>query len=107
MAVDERPDCTPDACTLPMGRRPLRVMEFDELFASVLRKTRAQPTRLDLVVPPDVEAAAHSLAERESACCSFFTFEFEPAGGNVVMHIIVPPDQVAALDAIASRVRPT
>ena len=82
-------------------------MEFDELVASVLRNTRAQTTRLDLVVPPDVEAAARSLAERESACCSFFTFEFEPAGGDVVMHISVPPDQVAVLDAIEARVRPT
>ena len=103
MAIDERPDWTPDACTLPTAQRPLRVMEFDELFASVLRKTRAQPTRLDLVVPAHVEAAARSLAERESACCSFFTFEFEPADADVVMHISVPPDQVAVLDALEAR----
>ena len=107
MAIDEHPDWTPDACTLPTAQRPLRVIEFDELFASVLRKTRAQTTRLDLVLPPEAEAAARSLAERENACCSFFTFEFEPAGSDVVMHISVPPDQVAVLDAIEARVRPT
>ena len=107
MAFTEHPDWTPDACTLPTAQRPLRVMEFDELFASVLRKTRAQTTRLDLVLPPEAEAAARSLAERENACCSFFTFEFEPADSDVVMHIGVPPDQVGVLDAIESRVRPT
>ena len=73
-------------------------------FASALRKTRAQTTRLDLVLPPDVEAAARSLAERESACCSFFTFEFEPAGDDVVMHISVPPEHVEVLDALEARV---
>ena len=107
MAIDEHPDWTPDACTLSTAQRPLRVMEFDELFALVLRKTRAQPTRLDLVVPAGVEATARSLAERENACCSFFTLEFEPAGSDVVMHISVPPDQVGVLHAIELRVRPT
>ena len=103
MVLDEHSDWAPDTCTLPTAQRPLRVMEFDELFASVLRKTRAQATRLDLVLPPEVEAEARSLAERESACCSFFTFEFEPSGGYIVMHISVRPDQVEALDAIEAR----
>jgi hypothetical protein len=68
-------DWAPDACTLPTAERPLRVAEFDDIFASVVRAERPDPTRLDLVVPRAVEAAARDLARRESDCCSFFTIE--------------------------------
>jgi hypothetical protein len=97
-------DWAPDACTLPTTERPLRVAEFDALFAYVVRSARPEPTRLDLVLPGDVDAAAHDLARRESECCSFFTFEFESAGENVVMHIGVPVEQIGVLDAIEARV---
>jgi hypothetical protein len=102
MAVPD--DWAPDACTLPSEERPLRVAEFDDLFAYVLRKERVQPTRLDLVLPADVEAVTRDLARRESECCSFFTFEFDTVGADVVMHIGVPLEQTAVLDAIESRV---
>jgi hypothetical protein len=97
-------DWAPEACTLPTAGRPMRVKEFDDLFASVLRTYRAQPTRLDLVMPADIGAAASDLARRESQCCSFFTFEFDSAGGETVMRIGVPPEQVGVLDAIETRV---
>jgi hypothetical protein len=93
-----------DECTLPTSKRPLRLREFDEFFTSVLAITRPQPTRLDLVVPRDVESAGRDLAARESDCCSFFTFEFEPAADDVVMRITVPADHVEVLDAIEARV---
>lgn len=97
-------DWAPDACTLPTTQRPLRIAEFEGLFAMVQRKTRPQTTRLDLVVPFTIEAAARDLARRESECCSFFTFDFESAGEDLVMHIGVPPEQVDVLDAIEARV---
>jgi hypothetical protein len=99
-------DWTPDACTLPTAERPLRVGEFDELFTSVARAERRRPTRLDLLLPRDVEAAGRDLARREGDCCSFFTFDFESIGDGVVMHIAVPPRQVEVLDAIEARVAP-
>ena len=102
MAVPD--DWAPDACTLPTAERPLRVAEFEDLFALVLRSTRHEPTRLDLVVPSDIEVSARDLARRESDCCSFFIFDFEPAGDDVVMHVSVPPEQVGVLDAIEARV---
>jgi hypothetical protein len=80
------------------------VAEFDALFSHVLRMQRPEPTRLNLVIPREAEAAAHDLAARESECCSFFTFEFEAAGADVVIHISVPPQQVEVLDAIQARV---
>ncbi len=99
----EPSDWTPDACTLPTAERPLRVAEFDQFFTSVLRSQRPEPTRLDLVVPREAEAVGRDLADRESQCCSFFTFDFEPVGDDVVMHIGVPPTQIEVLDALEAR----
>jgi hypothetical protein len=97
-------DWAPDACTLPTEERPLRVAEFDDLFAYVLRSDRREPTYLEIAIPADVEAAARDLARRESECCSFFTFHFDSAGESVIMRIEVSPDQIAVLDAIETRV---
>jgi hypothetical protein len=94
----------PDSCTLPSAERPLRVAEFDDLFASVLRSERPEGTRLELVIPRALEASARDLARRESQCCSFFSFGFETAGDDVLMRVSVPPPQVGVLDALATRV---
>lgn len=51
----------PQACTLPTAERPLRVAEFDELFASSLRGLdRWAPTglRIDLEPTPEVAGLA-------------------------------------------------
>jgi hypothetical protein len=100
-----RDDWAPDACTLPTAQRPLRVAAFDALFTAVRRSQCPRPTRLDLVLPRAVEAAGRDLARRESECCSFFTFEFESLGDDVVMHIAVPPEHVEVLDALQARNR--
>lgn len=76
--------------------------EFDELFTAVLRFDRSQPTRLDLVLLRDAEATRRS-RNRESQCCSFFVFDFEHAGDDVVMHIGVPSTQVGVLDSLQAR----
>jgi hypothetical protein len=96
-------DWAPEACTLPTAERPLRVAEFDELFASVLTSKRPEPAGLDLLLPRAAERTARDLARRESECCSFFTFEFKSVGDDVVMHISVPSDRVAVLDAFEAR----
>jgi hypothetical protein len=102
-----RDDWAPDACTLPTAQRPLRVAEFDDVFTAVRRSQRPQPTRLDLVLPRAVESAGRDLARRESECCSFFTFEFESRGDDVVMHIGVAPEHVEVLDALQARTTAT
>jgi hypothetical protein len=104
MGVDKGRDWAPEACTLPTEQRPLRVAEFDVLFATVQRSRRPEATCLELAVPRDAEATARGLAERESECGSFFTFEFEHSGADVVMRISVPPDHVEVLDALAATV---
>lgn len=90
----------PETCTLPTAERPLRVAEFDELFAAVLKSDRSQPTRLNLLLPRHTEAKARDLARREGECCSFFSFDFASVGDGVVLHIVVPPSQIEVLDAL-------
>jgi hypothetical protein len=97
-------DWAPDACTLPTAERPLRVAEFDKLFAFVSHAERRGPQMLDLVLPRDVETDARDLARRESECCSFFTFEFESVGDDLVMRVSVQPAHVDVLDAVEGRV---
>ena len=104
VAVRAEDDWAHDACTLPSTERPVRIAEFDGLFAAVRRSVRPEPTRLDLLLPGDVEATARDLARRESECCSLFTFEFESTGDDVLMHVAVPPQHVEVLDAIEARV---
>ncbi|MFP1153678.1 hypothetical protein ACK280_16410 [Mycobacterium sherrisii] len=103
MAAHQDGDWVPSACTLPEPQRPLRVAEFHELFSHVRQVTRPQPTRLELLLPHHVEAAARLLAEQESKCCSFFSFAFHVTGTDVLMQINVLPPQTEVLDALQTR----
>ena len=99
---DEVP--VPGACTLPTAERPLRLAEFDDLFATALRgQQRLSPTRLRWRLDPVAEQAARELAGRESECCSFFSFTFAPAGGAVHLDVAVPEAHAGVLDALADR----
>lgn len=95
----------PVSCSLPTNEQPLRIAEFDRLFAeSVLRFRRTDATKLDLVLSAEAEGAARDLATRETACCSFFGFQFASAGPRVVMSITVPESHTDVLDALTERV---
>lgn len=94
----------PEACSLPTVERPLRVAEFDGLFATALRgQQRLSPTALRWRLDPAAEPAARELTGRESSCCSFFSFSFVPDGDAVCLDVRVPAAQVAVLDALAGR----
>ncbi|WP_433363170.1 hypothetical protein ACQPZX_31630 [Actinoplanes sp. CA-142083] len=94
----------PDACTLPTAERPLRLAEFDELFASSLRnQQRISPTVLRWDLDPAAEATARDLTRRESECCSFFTFSFAPELGTLRLDVEVPATQVEVLDGLSER----
>jgi hypothetical protein len=96
----------PTACTLTTAERPFRVAEFDELFrTSVKSWHRPRPTELELVIAAEAEALARDLAQRETDCCSFFTFEFEPIAVGVVMRIGVPTVHADVLAVLQQRVR--
>ena len=52
---------------------------------------------------PGVEMTARDLTERETACCSFFTFDFTIGAHAVQLEVAVPPASVEVLDALAAR----
>ena len=96
----------PHSCTLPTAEQPLRVAEFDDLFATaVTGAARPAPERLTLRLEPtpSVAAAAADLVVRETGCCSFFTFALTAAGGELTLDVTVDAAHVAVLDAIARR----
>ncbi len=95
----------PEACTLPTAEQPLRVAEFEGLFVAALRAVnRVAPTALRLVLDASAEEVARELADRETACCSFFGFAFDhdPAG-QLLMTVTVPAAHVVVLDRLAGQ----
>ncbi|WP_405143022.1 hypothetical protein OG589_36850 [Sphaerisporangium sp. NBC_01403] len=110
--ASSRPDLfvVPSACTLPTAEQPLRIAEFDGLFASALRRVeRPSPTclRLHLDGAAEVERIARDLAARESTCCSFFGFTFTRDGEGLVLDVEVPPAQAVVLDGLAALAAPS
>jgi hypothetical protein len=100
------------ACTLPTVEQPLRLAEFDELFATTLervRRMRADRLRLTLRGGGSLSERVRDLTERESACCSFFTFTLtpvttgDPAPIRLLLDIAVPRNRIDVLDALADR----
>lgn len=96
----------PEACTLPTVEQPLRVTEFDQLFATALRtQQRPSPTTLKWNLDPAAEVDARDLTARESACCTFFTFTFRPSDDALWLEVEVPPKYAEVLDALERQAR--
>ncbi|MFF0483118.1 hypothetical protein [Streptomyces sp. NPDC004435] len=96
----------PRSCTLPTEELPLRVAEWDGLFAERLTAlSRPGPLRLrlDLAGGPGVEARVRDLVEREGGCCSFFTFTVTPGERLISLDIRVDRRHAAVLEALAAR----
>lgn len=94
------------ACTLPAADLPGRLAEFDAAFAAGLQRAEViSPTHARLVFTAD-QAQAEALAgllDRESQCCSFFTFDQKAAGGIVTVDVTVPAGHAGTLAALAAR----
>ena len=111
------PDWVPvDVCTLPTAEQPLRVAEFDDLFATTLRVIErpdaAGRARLILAGGNDLAERVQRLTEAETECCSFFTFTLTPlaadevdAAGTTVLalDIEVPVARADVLAALIQR----
>jgi hypothetical protein len=96
----------PQACTLPTAERPLRLAEFDALFAEVVTQVHpAGPGRVRMVLRPEPQVAgrAAELAARETGCCSFFTFTLTATGGELALQVSVGDRHIEVLDALAAR----
>jgi hypothetical protein len=101
----------PDACILPTADRPLRLAEFDALFATSLREVEPITTtgaRMRLAGPAGLEATVRDLTARETECCSFFAFtvtrEATDDGEAVTLDIEVPARYA---DVLASLIKLT
>ena len=99
-----------DACTLPTADRPLRLAEFDDLFAASLRSAertgdlRARMTFGTAVDDAGLADRVRVLAAAETACCSFFTFTVtQPATDAVVLEVEVPAAHADVLAALVAR----
>ena len=96
-----------EACTLPTAQRPLRLAEFDELFATALRSIEHRGnTRARLLLAGDAGLAERTrqLADAESSCCSFFTFGVTALdGGQVAFDVEVPPAYADVLAGLVAR----
>jgi hypothetical protein len=99
----------PDACTLPTAEQPLRVAEFEALFAAALRSVDRlgdRHLRVRLAGGPGLAASVRDLAERENACCAFFRFtvtrDTTADGEAVTLDVEVPETYVEVLDGLAA-----
>jgi hypothetical protein len=93
----------PDACTLPTAERPLRLAEFDDLFATAVRRVEpidATHARWHLTGPAGLADRVRDLTARETECCSFFTFTIS---GDVIVDVEVPPAYADVLAALTQR----
>ncbi|MEU4625183.1 hypothetical protein AB0G04_35070 [Actinoplanes sp. NPDC023801] len=100
----------PDACTLPTAAQPLRLAEFDSLFATAVRQVDqldATHTRLRMTGPPGLAATVRDLTVRETGCCSFFAFtvatESAADGEVVILDVAVPERHAGALASLTRR----
>jgi len=94
----------PEACTLPTEEQPLRLEEFDHLFATALwAQTRVSDTVLRWSFDLTSEATARDLAARESTCCSLFVFDLTATDRSLQVNVRVPPAQIPVLNALAAR----
>ncbi|KAB2810990.1 hypothetical protein F9L07_03380 [Pimelobacter simplex] len=94
-----------DACTMPTAERPLRLAEFDALFASAVRRVerRGRDVRMHLAGEPGLVEQVRDLTERESSCCSFFTFDIRGTDRDLTLDVSVPYARQEILDALADR----
>ena len=93
-----------DACTLPTAARPLRVAEFDALFAAALRSVeRRGRDVLRLELDGAAAEEVRDLVARESASCAFFEFELTAAGERLLLDVRVPAARTDVLDGLAHR----
>ncbi len=96
---------TTDACTMPTAERPLRLAEFDTLFASSLTRltTGDEGVSMGLRGDTGLYDRVKDLATREATCCSFFTFIVDGTDTQVDLSISVPPARRDILDALVAR----
>ncbi len=99
----------PIACKLEAGAARAQLDEWRELLAgAVERRHRVSTGRLELVLSSgfDQVDALVRLAQRETACCAFFTFSIAIRAESLILAIEAPDDAEAILDDFANTAGP-
>lgn len=69
---------TTHAFTMPTAERPLRLAEFDALFATAVRRVERLGNDVRMRLGADnLAEQVRDLTERETSCCSFFSFAID------------------------------
>lgn len=97
----------PIACSLEAGAAKTQLGEWRQLLGRVDHRDRVSSTRLELgpLRHSDIAEVVH-LAEREVACCPFFTFTIEIGHERLILAIEVPDEAVEVLDEVMAGARP-
>jgi hypothetical protein len=97
----------PIACTLEAGAARAQLAEWRGLLAgAVARRNRVATGRLELVLSSgfDQVDALVRLAQRETTCCTFFSFSLAVTAVGLTLVIEVPHGAESVLDAFAHTV---
>ena len=94
----------PIACTLQPSDARSQLGEWREVLPRVTNSAdRVSPTRLELTIKPDSDIGPLvNLAQREVACCAFFSFSIEIQADRLVLAVEVPEDAVEILDGLVT-----
>ena len=97
----------PIACALEPGAAKSQLGEWqDTVREAVSSAVRVSSNRLELGLLPETELEPIvGLAQRESACCPFFTFSLEIRAKRLTLVVEVTDDAVEVLDQVVSRVQ--
>ena len=101
------PVSIPISCSLEPGDARSQLGEWQDVLLRVVdRSERVSPNRLELSIIPDSEVGSViRLAQREAACCAFFTFTVEIGAERLVLVVEVPDDAIEMLDQLVSSER--
>jgi hypothetical protein len=79
-------------CSLTPADHAERLREFGRLFATALRESRREPTRLYLSLDPLTarEDEVRDLLKREQECCPFFSFSIDAQPAAIHVEAAVP-----------------
>jgi hypothetical protein len=97
------------ACSLTPADYAERLHEFRRLFATALRESRREPTRLYLTLDPHAacEDEVRDLLKREQECCPFFSFTVDAQPAAIHVEAAVPDgadECLSDLERMATRV---
>jgi hypothetical protein len=95
---------TPISCSLGPDDARSQLGEWqDVLLRDVDGSRRVSPNRLELDILPDSDIGSLiRLAQREAACCPFFTFTVGIGAERLVLVVEVPDNAVEMLDQLVS-----